>query len=144
MRVLRDMFPELFEWRSIGCLTASALTQGSRLIKFVDTTRQIADVLTEGSFPREQRDRQIRVFNVMYQTTSFCSHLRSLLVQFDESISKRQPQQEEEARSAETSGPVRNPHAFKPHSASSSSRSGVHTRFVPVGRNPEPMASQLN
>ena len=77
-------------------------------IQFADTTRQIADVLTEGSFPREQWDRLIGVFNIMDQTTSSCSHLRSLLVRFDESISKRQPQQEEEARSAETSRPVRN------------------------------------
>ena len=77
-------------------------------IQFVDTTRQIADVLTESSFAREQWDRHSGVFNVMDQTTSSCSHLRSLLVQFDESISERQPQQEEEARSAETSRLVRN------------------------------------
>ena len=77
-------------------------------IQFADTTRQIADVLTESFFAREQRDRQIAVFNVMDQTTFSCSHLRSLLMQLDESISKRQPQHEEEARSAETSRPVRN------------------------------------
>ena len=34
----------------------------------------------------------------MDDTTSSCTHSRSLRVQFDESISKRQPQQEEEAR----------------------------------------------
>ena len=138
----RHLFPELIALCSIVCLTGATLTQGSTFSLL--TTRQIADVLTESFFAREQRDRQIAAFNVMDQTTFTCSHLRSLLMQLDESISKRQPQHEEEARSAETSRPVRNPYAVKPHSASSSSRSGVHTQFVPVGRNPEPMATQLN
>ena len=113
-------------------------------IQFADTTRQIADVLPESSFAREQRDRQIGVSNIKDEATSSCSHSRSLRVQLDESISERQTEQEEEARSAGKSRPVRNPYAFKPHSASSSSRSGVHTLFVPVGRNPEPMKIQLN
>ena len=78
-------------------------------IKFADTTRQIADVLTEGCFAREQWDRLIGVFNIMDETTYSCSHSRSLRVQFDESMCKRPAQQEEEARSAGKSRLVRNP-----------------------------------
>ena len=44
-------------------------------IKYVDTKNQLADILTKGSFTRDEWDHRLKLLNIMNFSTSSCSHL---------------------------------------------------------------------
>ena len=58
------MCRELTELLLIGCLTESALEPKIQ-IKYVDTKNQLADILTKGSFSRDEWNHLLCVFNIM-------------------------------------------------------------------------------
>ena len=46
-------------------------------IKYVDTKNKLADMLTKGSFARDEWDRLLRLLNIMNFSLFFCSHVLS-------------------------------------------------------------------
>ena len=48
-------------------------------IKYVDTKNQLADVLTKESFSRDERNRLLRLFNIMNFSMLSCSHFSNFL-----------------------------------------------------------------
>ena len=87
-------------------------------IKYVNTSKQIAGILTKGSFSRERWSQLTHLFNLVAPHMHTNSHLSVLFssVQNDDKMSKRQAE----------------PFADAPHSASSSSSSNVN----PCGNEP--------
>ena len=45
------------------------------LVKYVNTTHQVADILTKGSFTRDRRTHQTRLVDIMTHSTSDQSNL---------------------------------------------------------------------
>ena len=48
-------------------------------IKYVDTKNQFADILTKGSFSRDEWNHLLRLFNVMSFPMFSCSHFSNFL-----------------------------------------------------------------
>ena len=46
-------------------------------IKYVDTKNQLADILTKGSFTRDEGNHDLCQFNIMSNSMSSCSNLRN-------------------------------------------------------------------
>ena len=90
-------------------------------IKYVDARNQPADILTKGTFTRDEWHRLLRLFSIMNYTWFFRSHLSNRI---DESLvmSKQQMQEkqhgEEDARVVAKSRPTRNLVALPPNRSS--------------------------
>ena len=74
-------------------------------IKYVNTRKQIADILTKGSFSRERWLQLTQLFNQVTPHLHTCNRLQAFL-HLDESMSKRQARPED-VRSVTKSRPVR-------------------------------------
>ena len=68
-------------------------------IKYVESTNQLADMLTEGSFTRDERHNLLHLFNIMNDTTFSCSHF------YSHSLPSAGKQSEMSKRSQESSSP---------------------------------------
>ena len=49
-------------------------------INYVDTKNQLADMLTKGSFTRDEWDHLLRLLNIMYFSIFSCSHFSDLFL----------------------------------------------------------------
>ena len=57
------MFPELTELHLIGCLIELILDSEIQ-IKYIDTKKQLSDILTKGSFTRDEWNHLLCLFNI--------------------------------------------------------------------------------
>ena len=71
-----DTCRELTELLLIVCLTESTWNPKIQ-IKYVDTKNQLADMLTKGSFTRDEWDHLLRLVNIMNISVFSCSHFLS-------------------------------------------------------------------
>ena len=62
-----------------GCWTEFNLEPKIK-IKYVDTKNQLADMLTKESFPRDEWNHLLRLFNIMHFSMFSCSHLASFFL----------------------------------------------------------------
>ena len=80
-------------------------------IKYVDTKNQFAEILTKGSFTRDEGNHDLCQFNIMSNSMFSCSHLRNQ-IKDPHTMSKRQMQQRkqggEDERVVAKSKPARN------------------------------------
>ena len=65
------MYPEPTELRLIGYLTEMNLDPKIQ-IKYVDTTTQLADILTEGNFTRDEWNHLLHLFNISNSSSASC------------------------------------------------------------------------
>ena len=78
-------------------------------IKYVDTKNQLADILAEGSFTREERNHLLRLFNIINNSMFSCSHFSQM--NDPQAMSKRLIQEAktgEDERVVAKSKPARN------------------------------------
>ena len=103
------MFPGLTELRLIGCSIESIWTQKIQ-IKCIDTKSQLADILTNGSFTKNEWNHLLCLFNISHFSPTVCSA----------ATAKRSQQDSGEERVTAKSRPVMNLIARTPSFASSS------------------------
>ena len=65
------MFPDTTELLLIGCLTESMWTPKIQ-IKYIDTKNQLADILTKGSFTRDEWTHLLCLFNISHFSSTVC------------------------------------------------------------------------
>ena len=112
-------------------------------ITYVDTSEQIADTLTKGSFTRERWRQLTQLFMLMIPHTHFCIHsLVFSFVQKDDRMSKRLPELVTKSATAKQRL-VRNFCAYSHHSLSSSS-SSIYPMQNPAGRNSDQDANGVD
>ena len=66
------MFPGLTELHLIGCLIELIWIFGIQ-IKYIDTKNQLADILTKGSFTRDEWNHLLCLFNISHFSPTVCS-----------------------------------------------------------------------
>ena len=67
-------------------------------IRYIDTKHQIADILTEGNFTRDERDNLLHLFNISHFSSICCAKDFSL-ISCTKTMAKRMQEQEGEERS---------------------------------------------
>ena len=103
------MFPGPTELRLIGCLIESTWTPKIQ-IKYIDTKNQLADILTKGSFTRDEWNHLLCLFNMSHFSSTVCS----------DTMAKRSQQDSGEKRVTAKSRPMMNLDARTPSLVSSS------------------------
>ena len=58
----------------IGCLTGLILQ-----IRYIETKHQLADILTEGNFTRDEWNNLLHLFNISHFSSSCCAKISSLI-----------------------------------------------------------------
>ena len=71
------MCQEPIELLWIGCLTESFLDPKIQ-IRYIDTKHQIADILTEGNFTRDEWNNLLRLLNISHFSSTCCTKNFSL------------------------------------------------------------------
>ena len=104
-----DMFPGPTELRLIGYSIESIWTQKIQ-IKYIDTKNQLADILTEGNFTRDEWNHLLCLFNIIHFSSTVCS----------EAMAKRLQQDSGEERVTPKSRPMMSLFARAPSNLSSS------------------------
>ena len=66
------MFPGLIELRLIGCSIELTWTKKIQ-IKYIDTTHQLAGILTKGNFTRDEWNHLWCLFNISHFSSTVCS-----------------------------------------------------------------------
>ena len=66
------MFPGPTELRLIGCSIELTWTQKIQ-IKYIDTKKQLADILTKGNFTRDEWNHLLCLFNISHFSYTVCS-----------------------------------------------------------------------
>ena len=76
-------------------------------IKYVDTKKQLTDMLTEGNFARDERNHLLRLFNISHFSFIYCCQIFSL-TRCTEAMTKRIQEQKGEERIVAKSKPTLN------------------------------------
>ena len=76
------MFPEPRELLLIGCLLESISTPKIQ-IKYIDTKKQLADILTKGNFTRHEWNHLLCLFNISHFSSANCLEVLSKRTQED-------------------------------------------------------------
>ena len=103
------MFPGPTELRLIGCSIESTWTPRSKF-KYIDTMNQLADILTKGSFTRDECNHLLCLFNISHFSSTVCS----------DTMAKRSQHNSGEERVTAKSRPMMNLIARAPSKVSSS------------------------
>ena len=116
------MFPEPTELLLIGCSIETIWTPTSK-IKYIDTKNQLADILTNGNFTRDEWNHLLCLSNISHFSSTDCSEVMSKRTQEDAGeervTAKSKPMMNLVSRCS-----LRNPNVI----ASTASKSPVKTR----------------
>ena len=74
------MFPEPTELLLIGCSIELIWTPKIQ-IKYIDTKNQLADILTKGSFTRDEWKHLLNLFNISHFSSTVCSAVMAKRIQ---------------------------------------------------------------
>ena len=91
------MFHELTEMLCIGCLTGFTGTPKSQIL-YIDTKHQLADMLSEGNFTRDEWNKLLHLLNISHFSSTCCAK-NSSLISCANTMSNRMQEQKEEERS---------------------------------------------
>ena len=101
----------------IGCLTGLILILKNQ-IRYIDTKHQLADILTEGNFARDEWNNLLHLLNISHFNSTCCSKDSSLISCPNTMAQRMQEQKGEERSVAKSTSTATN---LSPHVPTSSS-----------------------